>query len=38
VVIVQTYKNELDTKDIIIPITNQKSDMYQYDKLGMVTA
>ena len=33
-----TYKNELDTKDIIIPITNQKSDMYQYDKLGMVTA
>jgi len=31
-----TYKNELDEKDVIIPIAKQKSDMHQYDKLGMV--
>ena len=32
-----SYKNQLDDKDIIIPVTVQNSDMHQYDKLGMVT-
>lgn len=32
-----SYRNELDDKDIIIPVTVQNSDMHQYDKLGMVT-
>jgi hypothetical protein len=31
-----SYKNELEDKDIIIPVTIQNSDMHQYDKLGMV--
>jgi transposase len=31
-----SYKNQLEDKDIIIPVTVQNSDMHQYDRLGMV--